>query len=164
VTAGADIISVHPESTHQLAAVLEQIRAAGCAAGVVLNPATPVSAVEHVLPLVDVLVVMCVSQGSKHVYLDEACRKVRALRAMCDERALDPWIEVDGGVSTRNCNRLVRAGATVMVAGGSIFSAGDSREAIAALLTAARSDPDHEDRDAARSRAAAPRDADRHWK
>ncbi|KAG8465982.1 hypothetical protein KFE25_005552 [Diacronema lutheri] len=136
--AGADILSVHPEATLQLAATLHEIDAAGMAPGVVLNPGTPISAIEHVLQHVDVIVVMLVSPGhGGPKYTDEACRKIRALRALCDERNVAPWIEVDGGVGVSNVRLLVDAGANALVAGGSIFNAADKRAALQELRAAA---------------------------
>lgn len=129
---------VHPEATLQLAACLGEIEKAGMAPGVVLNPATPVHAVEHVLEQVDVIVVMLVSPGyggPKH--LAGAARKIWQLRDMCRARGVDPWIEVDGGASASNVRPLVEAGANVIVAGGSIFSAPDKRAALRELVAAA---------------------------
>jgi ribulose-phosphate 3-epimerase len=151
--AGADILTVHPEATLQLAATLVAIRDAGLASGVVLNPATPLSAVEHVLELCDVVVVMLVSPGyGGPKFIDESCAKIAQLRASCERRGLSPWIEVDGGVSSKNARPLVSAGANALVAGGSIFSAADKRGAIGSLL------------EAAGSPAGQPATADRHWK
>mmetsp|Transcript_17418 Transcript_17418/g.54143 ORF Transcript_17418/g.54143 Transcript_17418/m.54143 type:complete len:280 (+) Transcript_17418:66-905(+) len=132
--AGADIMSVHPEATVQLGAVLNEINKADCAPGVILNPATPVSAVEHVLDLVDVVVVMLVNPGwGGPTYVDEACRKIQALREACTRKGVNPWIEVDGGVSASTVPQLLASGANVLVAGGSVFSARDKEAAIAEL-------------------------------
>ena len=128
--AGADVISVHPESTVQLGAVINLIREADCAAGVVLNPATPVSAVEHVLDECAVAVVMLVNPGyGGPKYMDTAKTKIAALR----ERSPHLHISVDGGVSSKNAHELVDAGANVLVAGGSVFSAPNKRAALDAL-------------------------------
>ena len=129
---------MHPEATLQLAGVLHEISALGCAPGVVLNPGTPLSSVEHVLEQLDVLVVMLVSPGwGGPKYVTEACRKIEALRAACAARGVNPWIEVDGGVSASNVRSLVGAGANALVAGESVFAAEDKRAAIRQLLDAA---------------------------
>jgi len=131
VAAGADIISVHPEATLQLPAVLDLISSSGCAAGVVLNPGTPVSSVEPVLELLDVVVIMLVNPGhGGPKYMDLALRKIAALKRLCAERGLDPWIEVDGGVSAKNAPQLIAAGANALVVGGAIFQAEDKRAAL----------------------------------
>lgn len=133
VKAGADIISVHPESTVQLGAVINMIREAGCSAGVVLNPATPISAVEYVLPQCSVVVVMLVNPGyGGPKFVDAAVEKIKALRKMKPSL----HISVDGGVSTKNARLLLEAGANVLVAGGSVFSAEDKKAAIDALIYA----------------------------
>ena len=135
VEAGADALSVHPESTTQLAAVLQMIRDRGVAAGVVLNPATPVAAVEPVLDLVDVVVVMLVSPGfGGPKYVDGALAKCRALRA------LKPGLHVtvDGGVEAANAGAFLDAGANVLVAGGAVFKAAEKRAVVRELLGAAR--------------------------
>ena len=136
VKAGADVISVHPETTMQLAAVLGRIEEAGCAPGVVLNPATPLDSVEHVLGGVDVVVVMLVNPGwGGPKYLDLACRKIRAVKDLCAELGVPtPHIEVDGGVNKANAPELIAAGANVLVAGGSVFSAADPAIAIKELI------------------------------
>mmetsp|Transcript_36813 Transcript_36813/g.103858 ORF Transcript_36813/g.103858 Transcript_36813/m.103858 type:complete len:302 (+) Transcript_36813:308-1213(+) len=132
--AGADIISVHPEATLQLPAVLHKIRSAGCAAGVVLNPGTPVSTIQHVLEEIDVVVVMLVNPGwGGPKYMTQALEKIFNLRYESDRRELDLWIEVDGGVSSKNARALIDAGANALVAGGSVFSSEDMRLAIEQL-------------------------------
>eukprot|EP00304_Pavlova_gyrans_P007606 CAMPEP_0206042810 /NCGR_PEP_ID=MMETSP1466-20131121/6781_1 /ASSEMBLY_ACC=CAM_ASM_001126 /TAXON_ID=44452 /ORGANISM="Pavlova gyrans, Strain CCMP608" /LENGTH=256 /DNA_ID=CAMNT_0053417531 /DNA_START=30 /DNA_END=800 /DNA_ORIENTATION=+ len=135
--AGADILSAHPESTLQFSAVVNEIQKAGCAPGAVLNPGTPLSAIDYVLDDLDVVVIMLVNPGwGGPKYLKEACRKIEVLRASCAARGLNPWIEVDGGVSTSNAGQLLGAGANALVAGGSVFSAANKREAIDALIRA----------------------------
>ncbi|CAB9507315.1 Ribulose-phosphate 3-epimerase [Seminavis robusta] len=130
VKAGADILSVHPESTLQLGAVINMIDKAGVAPGVVLNPGTPISAVRHVLDQCQVAVVMLVNPGyGGPKYLSTAIEKIRALRALKP----DLHISVDGGVSEKNAAELIAAGANVLVAGGGVFKAEDKRAAIANL-------------------------------
>jgi len=135
IDAGADILSVHPEATLQLPAVLNAIEEAGCAPGVVVNPGTQLSSIEHVLEHVDVVVIMLVNPGwGGPKYMRGALEKIRRLRLMCAERGVSPWIEVDGGVSPKNAGELIAAGANALVAGGSVFSAADKRQAIQELM------------------------------
>jgi ribulose-phosphate 3-epimerase len=130
VKAGADILSVHPESTLQLGAVINIIEKAGVAPGVILNPGTPVSAVQHVLDQCQVAVVMLVNPGyGGPKYLDLACDKIKTLRQLKP----DLHVSVDGGVSERNAAQLIAAGANVLIAGGGVFKAEDKRAAIAKL-------------------------------
>lgn len=130
VKAGADVISVHPEATLQLGAVINKIHSAGVAAGVVLNPGTPVSAVEHVLDQCKVVVVMLVNPGyGGPKYLNQALTKIEHLRTLKP----DLHISVDGGVSEKNAAELISAGANVLVAGGGVFKADDKAAAIKAL-------------------------------
>lgn len=133
--AGADIISFHPEAAVQPMAVIHQIESAGCAPGLVLNPGSSVSSVESMLDYIDVLVVMLVNPGhGGPKYLDSAVEKIMKLRSVCAARGRSPWIEVDGGVSTKNAPELIAAGANALVAGGSVFSAANKAEAIRELL------------------------------
>lgn len=128
--AGANIISVHPESTRQLGAVINMIENNGCAPGVVLNPATPVAAVEHVLGSCRVVVVMLVNPGyGGPKYIEVALKKIAELRALYP----DMHISVDGGVNGENAPELVAAGANVLVAGGSVFKTDDKSGVIRKL-------------------------------
>jgi len=134
VKAGADILTVHPESTLQLGAVINMIDKAGVAPGVILNPATPISAVEHVLPQCQVAVVMLVNPGyGGPKYMDAAIDKIQKLRSMKP----DLHISVDGGVNEGNAAQLIGAGANVLVAGGGVFKAKDKRAAINSLKSPA---------------------------
>ena len=127
VKAGADILSVHPESTVQLGAVINMIDQAGVAPGVVLNPGTPISTVEHVLDQCQVAVVMLVNPGyGGPKYIEAAMKKIKKLR----ELKPDLHISVDGGVNENNAPGLIAAGANVLVAGGGVFKADDKRMAI----------------------------------
>ncbi|KAJ1626022.1 ribulose-phosphate 3-epimerase [Pavlovales sp. CCMP2436] len=138
--AGADILSVHPEACVELAGVLSEIRQAGCASGVVLNPATPVESIQHVLELVDLVVIMLVSPGyGGPTHVAEACRKIEKLKKLCEMRGVNPWISVDGGVTPSSAGVLHYAGANVFVAGSSVFHSDDKKRAIEELLTAAKS-------------------------
>jgi ribulose-phosphate 3-epimerase len=134
--AGADHLLVHcePSSTIHLHRTLSHIRDLGKTAGVVLNPATPLSMIEYVLDLCGVILIMTVYPGfGGQQFLPEMLPKIRALRRLCDERGLDPVIEVDGGLSGENAWRVREAGATAIVAGSHIFHAPDYARAIAEI-------------------------------
>ncbi|EME30801.1 Ribulose-phosphate 3-epimerase, chloroplastic [Galdieria sulphuraria] len=137
--AGADIISVHAEqsSTIHLHRTLSQIKELGCSAGVVLNPATPASAIEYVLELVDLILVMSVNPGfGGQAFIPEVLPKISQIRKMCVERSLNPWIEVDGGVKSSNAHLVIQAGANALVAGSAVFGATDYGKAIAEIRNA----------------------------
>lgn len=103
-----------------------QIKDVGCKAGVVLNPATPLSAIEYVLDVVDLVLVMSVNPGfGGQSFIQSQVGKVRALRRLCQERGLDPWIEVDGGVVPGNAWQVIEAGANALVSGSGVFKAAD---------------------------------------
>ncbi len=134
--AGADHLLVHsePSSTIHLHRVLGRIRELGRKAGVVLNPATPVALVTEVLHLCDIVLVMSVNPGfAGQAFLPEVLPKIRELRQRCDDRGLDPWIEVDGGITGEHAGRAIEAGANALVSGTAIFGAPDYAEAIARL-------------------------------
>lgn len=133
--AGADRLTVHPEAGPHLHRSLQTIRALGKNAGVALNPATPVSAIDHVLDIIDLVLVMSVNPGfGGQAFIPGALDKIAAVREAIGER--DIHIEVDGGVSPANAGALVAAGADVLVAGSSIF-AGDYATSISTLREAA---------------------------
>lgn len=139
VKAGADIISVHceGESTIHLHRTLNLIRDSGCKAGVVLNPATPVSAIEYVLDLCDLVLIMSVNPGfGGQGFIDAVVPKIAAVRKMADERGLNPWIEIDGGVKGSNAYKAVEAGANAIVSGSGVFGANDYAKAIGDLRAA----------------------------
>ena len=132
--AGADHITVHQEACPHLHRTIQQIKATGAAAGVALNPATPVTAVEDVLEDVDLVLVMSVNPGfggQKFIY--RALDKIARLREAITTRNLGARIVVDGGVGEHNAQRVLQAGADVLVAGSAVFKAPDPREAIRRL-------------------------------
>ncbi len=134
--AGADHILVHcePTATIHLHRTLSQIRDIGKVAGVVLNPATPLSQIEYVLHLCGIVLIMSVNPGfGGQKFIPEMVSKVAALRRLCDEGGLDPVIEVDGGLSGDNAWRVIEAGANSIVAGSAVFHAANYAEAIAAI-------------------------------
>jgi ribulose-phosphate 3-epimerase len=142
--AGADHILVHcePSSTIHLHRTLCQVRELGKRPGVVLNPATPVDHVEHVLGLVDVVLVMSVNPGfGGQSFIAEVLGKVRRLAELRAERGLEFLIEIDGGIKADTAAQAVAAGVDVLVAGSAIFNAKDYRAAIESLRRAAAARP-----------------------
>jgi ribulose-phosphate 3-epimerase len=134
--AGADhvLVQCEPASTTHLHRVLTRIRTLGKKAGAVLDPASPIAFVEQVLHLCDIVLVMTVNPGfSGQAFLPEMLPKIRGLRALCESRGLQPWIEVDGGQNGANAGQAIAAGADAIVAGSAIFGARDYAQAIAAL-------------------------------
>jgi ribulose-phosphate 3-epimerase len=140
--AGADILNVHAEASDDLAALIAQIKALGCRAGVGLNPETSISAIEALLAEIDQVLVMGVNPGwGGQSLIPETFSKIRDLRAKLDERGLQTDIEIDGGVKVRNAAQCAAAGANVLVAGSVVFndkaSVADSmhnlREALASV-------------------------------
>ena len=132
--AGADILTVHAEASPHLHRTLQQIRQAGAKPAVVLNPSTPLSAIEEVLGDVDMVLLMSVNPGvGGQGFIESTVDKVRRLRAMLDARGLSTDIEVDGGINAETAKRVVEAGATVLVAGSYVFGAKDYAQAIRSL-------------------------------
>jgi len=136
--AGADLIIVHPESTGHLYRAVQTVKELGKRVGVSLNPATPISAAEEVLPELDLVLIMTVNPGfGGQVLIPATIDKVRRLRRLVDERGLQCEIEVDGGINRETASIAVRAGARILVAGSAIFNAPDIAEATRSLLQAA---------------------------
>jgi ribulose-phosphate 3-epimerase len=122
--AGADIITVHAEAGPHLHRTLQAIRAEGKKAGVALNPATPVSALEHVIGDIDLLLIMSVNPGfGGQSFIPEALNKLRQAKALIGSRDID--LEVDGGVTADNARAIAEAGANVLVAGSSVYGGND---------------------------------------
>ena len=131
--AGSDIISVHCEqaSTIHLHRVVNAIKDLGVKAGVVLNPGTPLSAIEEVLEIVDLVLLMSVNPGfGGQKFIESQVDKTRRLKAMCNARGVNPWIEIDGGVTPANAYKLIDAGANALVAGSAVYGAKSYAEAI----------------------------------
>jgi ribulose-phosphate 3-epimerase len=134
--AGSDIITVHVEAGPHVHRSLQAIRALGKKAGVTMNPATPVSSIEHVIDLVDLILIMSVNPGfGGQAFIPAALDKLRDVRALVGARPID--IEVDGGVTAQNAADVVRAGANVLVAGSAVFKGGNYKANIAAIRQAA---------------------------
>jgi ribulose-phosphate 3-epimerase len=136
--AGADWISVHQEAVRHLNRTLHLIKSHDCLAGVVINPATPVSTLEEVLDIVDYVLVMSVNPGfGGQKFIPAALHKMRRLVELRSQRALAYRIEVDGGVALDTVSDVVRAGGEILVAGNAVFGHGDPSKNAEALLKAA---------------------------
>jgi len=132
--AGAHIISVHVEACTHLHSTLQKIRDLGCLAGVAINPHTPVSCVENVLDLLDLVVIMGVNPGfGGQKFISNTLKKVSDLKAIISQSNYKPLIEVDGGVSMGNAQLLIDAGCDVLVAGNFVFGRSDFSAAISGL-------------------------------
>ncbi|MEL6160061.1 MAG: ribulose-phosphate 3-epimerase [Cyanobacteria bacterium J06627_32] len=139
--AGADIISVHCEhnASPHLHRTLGQIKELGKQAGVVLNPGTSLDMIDYCLDLCDLILIMSVNPGfGGQSFIPGVVPKIQKLRAMCDERGLDPWIEVDGGLKSHNTWQVLDAGANAIVAGSAVFKADDYAEAINSIRNSKR--------------------------
>jgi len=131
---GADIITVHYESTVHLHRTLTQIENAGCKAGIVLNLTTPVSVLEDILPKCYMVLLMSINPGFGGQKFEEMTyNKVRKLRQMANNQGLNTHIEIDGGVTSANAKKLITAGADVLVAGSFIFKSDNPMQTIADL-------------------------------
>jgi len=134
--AGADILSVHPEAGPHLHRTIQRIKALGCQAGVVLNPASPVSLVEDVLGDIDLILVMSVNPGfGGQGFITSQLKKIERLRRLIDDSGRTIHLEVDGGVDAKTAPQVIAAGADVLVAGTASFKGGPAHYAanIAAL-------------------------------
>jgi ribulose-phosphate 3-epimerase len=126
VAAGAQMVSVHIEADPHAHRTLSAIRAAGAQAGIAINPATSLSAVEEVLKFADYVLLMSVNPGfGGQKFIPESLDKLRRLRSMVDERGLNTRIEIDGGIDRENIAEVAAAGAEIIVSGSAIFSAKD---------------------------------------
>lgn len=132
--AGADLITVHVEACKHLDRTISAIKEKGLLAGVALNPATPLSEIEWILPKVDMVLIMSVNPGfGGQSYIPYATDKIRELKKMIDKKGLKTDIEVDGGVTLNNVAEVLDAGANIIVAGSAVFS-GDIEENISRFL------------------------------
>src|SRR5690606_27542429 len=123
--AGADIISVHPEAGPHLSRTLQRIRELGAKAGVVFNPSTSPSAIEHIMDQVDLVLVMSVNPGfGGQSFLSSQLKKIETLRRMIEASGHDIILEVDGGVTSQTAPQCIAAGATALVAGTAVFRGG----------------------------------------
>ena len=139
VDAGANWISVHVEALPHLERTVAHLRSRGIRPGVVLNPATPLGALEEILPEVDYVLVMSVNPGfGGQKFLPASLDKIRRLAWTVRERRLEAQIEVDGGVDAGNARTLVEAGAEILVAGSAVFGGGDPEAGARSLVEACR--------------------------
>lgn len=135
--AGADIMTIHVESTLHIHGALQKIKKAGMKAGVVINPGTPVSAIEPVLSLVDQVLIMTVNPGfGGQAFIPEMLEKVQKVAKIRDEKGYDFDIEVDGGVDNKTIKACYQAGANVFVAGSYLFKASDLTAQVETLRVA----------------------------
>lgn len=132
--AGADILTIHQEVSPHLHRSLQSIKAAGMQAGVSLNPSTPVSTLEDLIEDIDLVLIMSVNPGfGGQKFIPRTYEKIRALKRLITERGAKTMIEVDGGVTLENAPLLAEAGADILVAGNTVFSAPDPAKMIADL-------------------------------
>lgn len=134
LTAGASIISIHPEATEHLHRSLSLIREGGAQAGLVFNPGTPLAPLAEVMELVDLVLVMSVNPGfGGQAFIDSSLHKVAAARRLIDDSGRPIRLEIDGGIKTANIARAAAAGADTFVAGSAIFGSQDYAATIAAM-------------------------------
>ncbi len=132
--AGADQIVVHAEATKHLHRCIQQIKAEGMKAGVALNPATSLTAIEEILPYVDMVLLMTVNPGfGGQSFIESMVPKIQRLAAMIKERRLNIDIQVDGGINDKTAKLVKAAGANVLVAGSYVYGAADVQAAISSL-------------------------------
>jgi len=132
--AGADIISFHPEASDHVDRTIGLIKESGCKAGLVLNPATPLSWLDHTLGMIDLILVMSVNPGfGGQKFIAASLDKLGQVRKRIQESGRDIWLEVDGGVKVDNIAEIARAGADTFVAGSAIFGSKDYKATIASM-------------------------------
>lgn len=135
--AGADIVSFHIEAATHAHRIVSAIHEAGAKAGIVINPATPVSLLEAIIDDLDLVLVMSVNPGfGGQKFIPSSVAKVAKVRALAKEHCVSPMIEVDGGVSEQNAGQICAAGANVIVAGSAVFKKDDRAAAIRAIKDA----------------------------
>jgi ribulose-phosphate 3-epimerase len=132
--AGANIISFHPEASEHVDRTIALIKDQGCKAGLVFNPATPLSYLDYVIDKLDLVLIMSVNPGfGGQKFIPQALKKLAAVRKLIDASGRDIWLEVDGGVKVDNIAEIARAGADTFVAGSAIFGTKDYKATIAAM-------------------------------
>jgi ribulose-phosphate 3-epimerase len=137
--AGAAIISFHPEASEHIDRSLQLIRSFGIKAGLVLNPATPLNVLDHVIDKLDLILLMSVNPGfGGQSFIESTLPKIETVRRLIDATGRDIWLEVDGGVKIDNAQRIGAAGADTLVAGSAVFGGGDYARAIAGIRANAR--------------------------
>ncbi|MFK3959341.1 ribulose-phosphate 3-epimerase [Guptibacillus hwajinpoensis] len=129
--AGADILTVHAEACPHLHRTIQLIKSKGVKAGVVINPATPVDSIKHVIEDVDLVLLMTVNPGfGGQAFIERVLAKITETKQLADSLGVDPEIEVDGGVNAETARACIEAGATVLVAGSAIYNQPDRKAAI----------------------------------
>ncbi|MGB5822798.1 MAG: ribulose-phosphate 3-epimerase, partial [Proteocatella sp.] len=129
--AGADIITIHQESTNHLHRAIMAVKECGCKVGVSLNPATPINVLEYILEDIDMVLIMSVNPGfGGQSFIRSSLDKIRDLKNMIIEKRLNVEIQVDGGINSNNIGDVVEAGADILVAGSAIFSKSDIKNAV----------------------------------
>lgn len=129
--AGADYLTVHVEACKHLHRTIHYIKSFGVKAGVVLNPATPVQTIEHVIDDIDMVLLMTVNPGfGGQKFIEQVLPKIRQVKELVDKKGLSVEIEVDGGVNEETARKCVEAGANVLVAGSAIYNERDRKKAI----------------------------------
>ncbi len=135
--AGADIISVHPEATEHLHRTLSLIREGGASPGIVFNPATPLTVLDEVIELVDLVLIMSVNPGfGGQAFIESSLKKLAAAREVIDDAGREVRLEIDGGIKADNIRLVADAGADTFVAGSAIFGSDDYVATIAAMRDA----------------------------
>jgi ribulose-phosphate 3-epimerase len=132
--AGADYITVHVEACRHLHRTIHYIKSFGIKAGVVLNPATPVESIQHVMDDIDMVLLMSVNPGfGGQKFIPETLNKIRKVKQMAEEKGLTIEIEIDGGVNSETAKQCIEAGANVLVAGSAVYNQPNYQEAIALI-------------------------------
>jgi ribulose-phosphate 3-epimerase len=135
VEAGADMVSVHVEADVHLQRTLVAIREAGAKAGIAINPATALSALEEALPYADFVLLMSVNPGfGGQSFIPTSIDKLRRLKRMIEDRGLDTKIEIDGGIDAGNISEVVSSGAEIIVAGSAVYGRGTPTESVKELI------------------------------
>ena len=134
VDAGADIITIHAEADRHLDRTINYIKSFGVKAAVALNPATPVEAIKHLIPNLDMVLIMSVNPGfGGQKYINYSADKIKEVKELSDKFNRNLMIQVDGGVSKDNIEEIVKSGANVIVAGSSVFKNGEIEKNIKSL-------------------------------
>ncbi|SFB26921.1 ribulose-phosphate 3-epimerase [Clostridium frigidicarnis] len=139
VKSGADIITIHYEADKHIDRTINYIKSFGIKAGIALNPATPVSNIKNILPIVDMVLIMSVNPGfGGQKYIPYTSLKIQEVKKMCEAIGKDMMIQVDGGVDSNNIKKIVESGANVLVAGSAIFRNNNIEENVKVLRSALR--------------------------
>ena len=135
--AGADMVSIHVEADDHLHRTIASIKDAGAKAGVAINPATPISALDEILPYADFVLLMSVNPGfGGQKFIPTVLEKLRRLRVAVEQRGLTTRIEIDGGIDKTNIAEIVKAGADIIVAGSAVYGSDDPAAAVRELIEA----------------------------